>query len=160
MTPQQFAEKYGKEALSATDGTSIFALVVLGAAALESGYAKSGLSSKYNNFFGIKKSSSWRGKVVTMRTREVIDGKEVYINAQFKHYDTAADSFRDYIATVTRTRYVNAGVLSAENAAKQIQAIKDGGYATDPDYVGKVVSVMNKLSPYLPADASSSEKKN
>jgi flagellum-specific peptidoglycan hydrolase FlgJ len=160
MTLAEFVNKYGKDAIAATEGTAVFPIMVLAAAAHESGYSKSLLSSKYNNFFGVKKSSDWKGKVVVLPTKEVYNGKTVTVNAEFKHYSSPADSFRDYIKTISRTRYVNAGVMGATTPQAQIAAVKAGGYATDPNYVQKIVNMMAKMLPIMPSLGNETEKKN
>ena len=60
-----------------------FKSVIIAQAAIESNWGRSVLSSRYNNFFGIKAGKSWKGKTVNMKTGEVFDGKQVTINSNF-----------------------------------------------------------------------------
>lgn len=145
-----FAKKYAAAAMEATAGTDIFPAVVLSAAALESGWAGSGLSSNYNNFFGVKAGSTWFGKTVTMPTKEEVNGQMVTVNAKFRAYDSALDSFRDYVRLLQTSRYNKAGVSDAATPAEQIQRIKDAGYATDSNYANKVISIINTLTTTIP----------
>lgn len=146
---QHFRNTYGQAAIDAAKGSRIFPETIIAAAALESNWGRSKLSSQFNNFFGIKADKSWKGKTVTMRTREVINGKTVYIDAPFRHYDNAKESFLNYVRFVSGPRYVRAGVLSANTFEEQIQAIKDAGYATDPNYVSTLKGVLKTLGGYL-----------
>jgi N-acetylmuramoyl-L-alanine amidase len=141
-----FRNKYRAAAIAATKGTKIFPEVVLSAAALESGYSKSGLSSIHNNFFGIKAGSSWKGATVEMKTKEQKPDGTIYtITAKFRKYATPEDSFKDYVKLVSSPRYARAGVLAATTPAEQIKAIKAAGYATDINYPAKVLSVLKSF---------------
>lgn len=122
-------------------------------AALESGYGKSKLATNEGNYFGIK----WEGK--TFATREVYNGREVMENASFRTYSDMKESFIDYAKFLTKNpRYREAFQYAKNidprpsyypkdytsenfNPKKFIEAIKDAGYATDPVYVDKIVSV-------------------
>ena len=44
--------------------------VTISQAILESNWGKSELSAKYNNYFGIKASAGWNGKIATFSTKE------------------------------------------------------------------------------------------
>src|SRR5262245_38332750 len=75
---------------------------LLAQAALETGWGKS-LPCDANgnpsfNFFGIKSGGEWKGDSVSVRTLEFEGGVPVPKQARFRSYDSAADSFRDYVA--------------------------------------------------------------
>jgi flagellum-specific peptidoglycan hydrolase FlgJ len=144
-----FFQKYKGDAIRATAGTKIFPEVVLAAAALESRNGESLLTSKFNNFFGIKVTPNWAGGRVEMKTREVINGKEVFINAFFRIYPSPEDSFKNYVKFISGARYVKAGVLKAKTPQEQTQAIAAAGYATDPNYsatLNKFISVGGSIA--------------
>ncbi len=151
LSAPQFAINYGQAAIDAAAGSNIFPAVILSVAALESGYAGSTLSNTYNNFFGRKAEKSWTGKTVTLPTKEVLDGKTVTVNAKFKWYDTAEDGFRDYVRLMQTARYNNAGVNDADTPEEQVTLIRAAGYATDPNYASKVISIIATLSASAPA---------
>jgi len=66
-------------------------------AAYESNFGLSQLSATYRNLFGIKKSSTWKGGIVNLPTREAkTDGTFVMMNQYFKTYPTYLDSMRDW----------------------------------------------------------------
>ena len=148
MTPAEFKQAYWPAAVEAAAGSPIFAQTVLSAAALESGWGKSELTTKYNNFFGIKWSQALHKDLpfATMRTREETkDGKSYYVNAKFVAFPSPADSFRGYIKFVTGPRYIRAGITKATTPVEQFEALKAAGYATDAKYVAKLTSVMKLL---------------
>lgn len=107
---------------------------------LETGYGTSALMTKANAFFGIKASTGWKGKVFSSATKECYDGKTyTNITAAFRAYDNVKDSVRDYFDFIEGNRYKSS--LKATTVKDCITAIKNGGYATDPSYVGKIVSI-------------------
>lgn len=146
MTNKEFADKYGQAAVNATAGSGIYPETLLSQAILESRSGKSELASKYNNFFGIKADKSWTGAKVVMRTREVQNGKSVYIDSAFRRYNTPVESFKDYVSFLKKNpRYTKAGVFKATNFNEQIDAIAKSGYATATNYASSVKKVASNL---------------
>ena len=76
------------------------------------------------NFGGIK------GKGTTKRTREVINGKDVYINDQFRNFKSLKDYANFKIDLLNNKRY-NAFSGDIKEFANRVHR---GGYATDPRY--------------------------
>lgn len=118
-------------------------------AALETGWGKSvpcnAAGECSYNLFGIKAGSGWSGATVNVPTLEFEEGVAVRKVDRFRAYESPADSFRDYARLIgNNPRYEN-----ARNAGTDIagfaKALQDGGYATDPDYARKIVSVANEL---------------
>lgn len=101
------------------------ASVTLGAYALESGYGKSTVGK--NNYFNIKG-----------------DGTNGY-----RDYESKEESFNDYGKLLSTNRYTSK-TKDATNAKEYVQAVKDAGYAEDPNYVSKVVNIIetNNLEQY------------
>ena len=107
----------------------------------ESGGGTSDLAKESNNLFGVKGTYNGQGK--SWKTKEnVAGGAEISINATFKHYPSKADSILDYVDLIsTRSRYSNA--VNALSPFESIKAIKDGGYATDPQYIYKIMNTID-----------------
>lgn len=118
-----------------------FKSVVIAQAAIESNWGRSALSAKYNNYFGIKAGKSWKGKTVNMKTGEVVDGKNVTINSNFRVYDSLADSIRDRNRLLRMPRYK--AVEPADTPQKQAEAIKAAGYCTATNYVESIMATIN-----------------
>jgi len=113
--------------------------VAIAQAALESAWGTSGLTTKYNNLFGIK--GSYGGNAANMATWEVYGGITYNITANFRAYPSWETSIKDYGAFLNvNSRYKKA--LGLTNYKDQITEIKKAGYATDPDYVSKIVSII------------------
>ncbi len=122
-------------------GYPLFSSVVIAQAILETGWGKSSLMMKANALFGIK-ATGWNGKVFNSITQEVIDGKAINTSACFRAYNSIQDSVADYFDLICRSqRYRKALVTTTPREC--IEAIKNGGYATDPDYVNKIMSIIN-----------------
>ena len=64
MSQQNFYEKYAQLAIDQQIKYGIPASITLQQMALESGHGKSDLAVNYNNYFGVKAGSSWKGPTV------------------------------------------------------------------------------------------------
>lgn len=117
----------------------------------ESAYGTSPKMKKANAILGIKVGKSrvhfgkaWKDKAYSTRTKECYDGKTyVNITDMFRAYDSVADAIEDYydmLASCSRYR----GCLNQPDPQKCITAIKNGGYATDPQYITTIMSIIKK----------------
>ena len=117
--------------------------VCIAQAILETGWGASSLMSKANAFFGIKATKSWKGKVYSSKTKECYDGINFTTEtACFRAYDSLADSVADYFDLICKSSRYKAAVNNSD-AKATITAIKNGGYATDPDYASKIMNLIN-----------------
>lgn len=114
--------------------------VIIAQSVLETGWGQSKIMMKANALFGIKAGSGWKGKVYSSYTNEVYDGVESTEYATFRAYDNIEDSIEDYYKLI-KNNYKNA--LNCKTQKECIEAIKKGGYATDPEYVSKIMSIIN-----------------
>ena len=98
---------------------------------IESNKGNSGLTQKANNLFGIK--GDYKGAYVTMPTTEYYNGIKTTVNAQFRKYNSWAESIDDHSGLFWRSaRYTNLrGCTDYRMACINVQ--KDG-YATSPVY--------------------------
>lgn len=118
---------------------------IIGQAILESGWGKSLLASKYNNYFGLKCGSSWCGKSVNMTTKEEYTrGTLTNIRDNFRVYDTMEDGVKGYFEFIGYSRYSN--LKSATSSKNYLQLIKSDGYATSSTYVVNVYNVVTKYN--------------
>lgn len=114
---------------------------IIAQAILESGWGKSGLASKYHNYFGLKCGSSWKGKSVNMATKEEYKvGTLTNIRDNFRVYDSMEAGVKGYFEFINTKRYANLkGVTSPEEYVKRIKA---DGYATSSTYVNNIMRVI------------------
>ena len=107
----------------------------------ETGWGKHILEDT-NNIFNIKAGKSWEGERATFRVWEVEHGRKVWVNDDFRKYDSYGESVADWISFLHENkRYDDLFTqrdLSTEEFAKRIQ---DAGYATDPHYAQNIVNI-------------------
>lgn len=151
MTPQQYFEELVTAVGKHT--TELFPSVVLAQAILESGLftasGPSGLAVKYNNFFGIKASKSWTGKVTPNLSTEEDDGtgKKYTIKAGFRWYDSVEDSVKDHndMFKTDFSKSFYKGVLNAKTPSEQTKDLQ-GTYATDTKYASKLDAIIKQYN--------------
>ncbi len=164
----EFMNNISPVAISEMTRTGVYASVTMAQAALESANGGSGLSTKYANYYGMTAgtcapkaapgsvsgtvyrsgegsntcsgNSFWDGTVVAMCNSS---GKDCQ---WYRVYDSFENSTRDH-SRLLSDKY-NCNVYSSNS--EQLQCIKDHGYATDPDYVSKILNVIKtyNLSQY------------
>lgn len=144
----KYLNKYYDAAIAIQKEYNVPATLVLSLSALESNWGKSLLSARYNNFFGRKaRGSERRCKLPTLEFRQGQYQKEY---ADFKAYETAKESFRDFaLLLTTNPRYSKVKQVKLSDFRGWAKALHEGGYATDPHYVGKLVSISNKFQKYI-----------
>lgn len=145
MTPSDFIRKYADAVVVACEGTALFPSVKMAQAALESGWGK---YTAGNNLFGIKvaggQSPYWHGDYITSRTSEWDGGGYSSTSSRFRRYATPGDSIRDHTWFLqNQKRYAEAGVFTATTPEEQAKALQRAGYATDPNYSSKLISIIN-----------------
>lgn len=149
----EFQNRMASHAETASQATGIPAHLMLGQAALESGWGKREIKAAdgtpSNNLFGIKATGNWNGKVVEATTTEYIHGIKQKRIEKFRAYDNYADSFKDFANLMQNNpRYENV-MANLHSPQGYAQAMQQAGYATDPNYATKLASVIQKISPSL-----------
>lgn len=120
-----------ENALKARGLDTKYAKYLVAQSALESNWGKS-QSGKFN-FGGIK------GKGTTRRTREVVNGKSIYINDSFRDFKDINDYANYHVSLLNNKRY-NAFT------GDFIDRVVKGGYATDPNYKRALSNVYNQIA--------------
>ena len=141
---QKVAEKVSKYA--PLYGISVHSPIIA-QAIIESGWGKSGLASKYHNYFGLKCGSSWKGKSVNMTTKEEYKvGTITNIRDNFRVFDDFDDGIRGYFEFTNTSRYAN--LKGVKNPEEYVRRLKADGYATSSKYVDNIMRVIrdNKLT--------------
>lgn len=138
--PQQaFIGKIMPLAQQASAQTGIDPRIIAAQSALETGWGK---SAPGGNYFGIKSHGQPGGQ--TLPTTEVQGGQPVATQASFRTYAGPEQSAADYANFInTNPRY--AGLKAAQGLEQQAQALQASGYATDPQYGQKVLSIAQGL---------------
>ncbi len=147
-TPEDFINTMRPYAEAAASALGIPANVLLAQSALETGWGNkviqhsNGQSS--HNLFGIKADERWSGQQVNVSSLEYVDGNAKREFSNFRVYDSYQQSFEDYVDFIkSNDRYRNA-LQSSNDGETYVQALQDAGYATDPQYASKVISIVER----------------
>ncbi|PXW23423.1 glycoside hydrolase family 73 protein [Paraburkholderia caballeronis] len=141
MQPDDFIDAIAPAARELATTTKIPASFTIAQAALESGWAKSQLAQRYFNLFGVKADRSWTGPTVVLPTTEYENGKPVTVNATWRVYDSWLASIRDRAQfLLDNPRYAPA--FAYTSGATFARAVAAAGYATDPNYAAKLISII------------------
>ncbi|HSY29707.1 MAG TPA: flagellar assembly peptidoglycan hydrolase FlgJ [Burkholderiaceae bacterium] len=143
-----FQDLLGSQAEAASQATGVPAKFMLGQAALESGWGKREIraadGSSSHNVFGMKATSTWKGKVVETPTTEYINGVPQTRMQKFRVYDSYADAFHDYAKMLSSNPRYGAVMANSHDATSFAQGLQKAGYATDPHYAAKLANIINK----------------
>jgi peptidoglycan hydrolase FlgJ len=126
--------------------------VLVAQAALETGWGKSIMrqsdGSSSHNLFGIKAQGGWQGPEARAITSEFRDGKMVKETADFRSYDSYADSFHDLVSFLQNNNRYQATLKSADNPEQFVKELQKAGYATDPGYASKITQIAKQMKSY------------
>jgi len=152
-----FVDKVGELANLDMQKTGVLASVTVAQAILESGYGRSELAIEANNYFGMKASlsgntwaSAWDNQSIYSKKTIEHDkeGNAFFVGANFRKYPNLQTSINDHSLYLigarkgAELRYK--GLAGEKDYRKAIQIIKDGGYATDVNYVEKVCDLIER----------------
>lgn len=146
---EAFVSRLLPAAQRASEASGVPAQLILAQAALESGWGKREIrkedGSSSFNVFGIKADRSWKGPVAESATTEYLNGVPQKTRAAFRAYGSYDEAFADYAKFLAgNPRY--SGVLAARDPAEAAHGLQRAGYATDPEYGGKLVRIMRQMS--------------
>lgn len=149
-TQQDFVSRMLPHAMRASAATGVPPQLMLGQAALESGWGKREIAmadgSNSYNVFGIKANAGWHGKVAEVMTTEYKNGVANKQVEKFRAYSSYAEAFKDYAGMMSTNPRYAAVMQQGDNPAGMAQAVQKSGYATDPKYAEKLVNVMRQMN--------------
>jgi flagellar protein FlgJ len=144
---RDFVDRFKDAAVAAAEATGLPAKVILGQAALESGWGRHEVrdtkGSGSFNLFGIKAGGSWTGATVDAVTTEVVNGVAQKVVQKFRAYASYAESFIDYAKMVANNPRYEKAVQAAGDAMRFASEMGKSGYATDPEYGSKLARVLS-----------------
>ncbi len=113
------------------------ASITLAQGILESGSGVGSLSQRANNHFGIKCHKEWTGPSVTH--------DDDAAQECFRKYEHPSESYRDHSYFLTsRSRYAGLFDLPKDDYKAWARGLKAAGYATDPKYSDKLISLIER----------------
>ncbi len=146
-TPEAFVKTLWPQARQAAGRLGVDPAVLLAQAALETGWGRhvsrhaDGRSS--HNLFNIKADGRWDGERVSVETQEFRQGAFVREQAQFRAYDSFADSFDDYVNFLQSSTRYRPALASAPDGQRFVTELARAGYATDPNYAEKIIGIID-----------------
>lgn len=136
QTPEQYIEKWKSVAVMKMQEHGIPASITLAQGLLESRNGNSVLAVKANNHFGIKCTPDWTGGKVFHDDDKKDDC--------FRKYRSADQSFEDHSKFLERPRYASLFNLKPTDYKGWAHGLKKCGYATDPKYADKLISLVER----------------
>ncbi|MDE7461682.1 MAG: glucosaminidase domain-containing protein [Muribaculaceae bacterium] len=137
---EEYIAKYAEMARQQMKAFNIPASITLAQGLLESSAGKSTLAREGNNHFGIKCHADWQGDTM-LRNDDRPD-------ECFRVYDSPEDSFRDHSLFLRRKRYAPLFDLEITDYTGWAKGLRKCGYATDPNYADKLISIIELYSLY------------
>ena len=136
-----YIDKYSDIAIKEMKRTGVPASITLAQGILESNAGQSVLATKGNNHFGIKCHNDWKGKTMKMDDNAPKECFRVYPNAEA--------SFRDHSDFLrSRDRYKSLFELKQTDYKGWARCLKKAGYATDPGYADKLITLIEDYELY------------
>lgn len=137
---EEYIDRYSSLAVEHQDEFGIPASITLAQGLLESAAGKSTLATKANNHFGIKCHKEWKGKSVKRNDDAP--------NECFRKYNTVEESFRDHSLFLRRSRYQKLFKLDVTDYQNWAKGLRECGYATDPNYAARLITIIERYSLY------------
>jgi len=143
-----YIDQYQELAVIEMYRTGIPASITIAQGMHESALGQSALAQVANNHFGIKCKSYWTGKTYAHKDDD-LDAKGNLIKSCFRAYDTALDSYVDHSNFLTTTaHYGPCFAFDKTDYTNWAHTLKQCGYATDPNYAGKLIDKIEKYQLY------------
>lgn len=138
-TVDEYIDAYKDIAMVEMQRYGIPASITLAQAILESGSGKGELTLKANNHFGIKCHTGWTGEWVTHD--DDLKGE------CFRKYTHPNQSFEDHsLFLAKRSRYAFLFDIPSSDYKGWAKGLKKAGYATDPKYPNKLISLIDRYN--------------
>lgn len=136
-----YIKEYAPIAVQQMKLHNVPASITLAQGLLESGAGQSTLARESNNHFGIKCGRGWKGRSV----RADDDAR----NECFRAYRKVEDSYEDHsLFLVGNQRYSSLFRLNKTDYKGWARGLKRAGYATDPSYANKLITIIETYDLY------------
>lgn len=142
-----YIDLYKEIAVAEMQYSGIPASITLAQGMLESNYGRSELARQANNHFGIKCKKGWgynRYNIYSDEWNKKRKRMEPRMSC-FRVYPSAASSYRDHSTFLKKgDRYAFLFQLSKTDYKGWAKGLQKAGYATDPDYARKLISIIRR----------------
>ncbi|MDE6298522.1 MAG: glucosaminidase domain-containing protein, partial [Muribaculaceae bacterium] len=137
---EEYIERYSSLAIEHQQEYGIPASITLAQGLLESAAGRSTLASEGNNHFGIKCHKNWTGATM-LRSDDAPD-------ECFRVYGTPEESYRDHSLFLKGQRYRRLFDLDATDYQGWARGLRECGYATDPNYAARLITIIERYALY------------
>lgn len=137
----RYIDTYSRMAMDQQAAHGIPASITLAQGLLESHAGQSTLASKGNNHFGIKCHRGWEGDTL-LRNDDAA-------NECFRAYSSADESFEDHSRFLLKPRYKPLFENEVTDYVAWAHGLKACGYATDPNYAMRLITIIERYGLYL-----------
>lgn len=141
-----YIEAYSEIAVSEMNRSNIPASITLAQGMLESNWGRSELAKNGNNHFGIKCGNNWTGPSFAWEDDEYHKGN--LVKSCFRVYDAVYQSFHDHSDFLSKKRYQFLFDYSISDYHSWAKGLVKAGYATDPKYATKLITIIEKYGLY------------
>ena len=142
-----YISKYKDIAVQEMHRTGIPASIKLAQGLLESNWGRSDLATTANNHFGIKCGGSWNGDTFYKEDDDK-DEKGRLIESCFRSFSSPIESYMAHSDFLTdpkkEYRYGFLFEYASTDYVSWAKGLKKSGYATDPKYPNKIISIVEK----------------
>lgn len=138
---QDYIDQYSEMAVEQQQAYGIPASITLAQGLLESAAGQSTLATRGNNHFGIKCHREWEGDTL-LRSDDAP-------NECFRAYRNVSESFHDHSRFLSRKRYSPLFKLEVTDYAAWARGLRECGYATDPNYASRLITIIERYALYL-----------
>lgn len=143
----EFVKSIWPYARQAASAIGLDPKILVAQAALETGWghfvAKDADGSSSHNLFNIKSNGKKSADSVDIKTTEYVANTPIKTTASFKKYSSIEHSFKDYVSLIKDNERYGQALANASDPQRFVHEMHDAGYATDPHYADKILSIYN-----------------
>lgn len=144
--PEEFIEKLLPKAQGIAEQLGLDPRAILAQAALETGWGQQmihkGDGQNSYNLFGIKADKSWQGEKAIVDSLEFKQGIAAQQKSPFRAYASFDEALQDYASFLQSNPRYSEALQTTEQPKAYFRALQQAGYASDPNYAEKVISVL------------------
>ena len=140
-----FVKSIWPKAKEAASAMGLDPKILIAQAALETGWgkfiAKDADGTSSNNLFNVKTGNNKDFESVKVKSTEYIADTPINMTASFRKYSSVEQSFKDYVSLIQGSERYQSALANAGNPEAYVNELHKAGYATDPKYGNKILSI-------------------
>jgi LysM repeat protein len=148
---KSYIDAYKPIAIAEMKRSGIPASIKLAQGVLESSGGRSDLALQANNHFGIKCGGGWTGRTY-YKSDDDFDNDGNKIESCFRQFEDGVHSYvahTDFLLDPNKkSRYGFLFALDIKDYQAWARGLREAGYATDPSYPAKLISIIEKYKLY------------